>query len=76
MDLRPYRDVLAIPRVRQALLLGVLVRTPIAASFIVLTLHVVTALHRTYGEAGVVTAASTIAVATCSGAAKAPEAPA
>lgn len=63
MDLRPYRDVLAIPRVRQALLLGVLVRTPIAASFIVLTLHVVTALHRTYGEAGVVTAASTIAVA-------------
>ncbi|MGE9807165.1 MULTISPECIES: MFS transporter [unclassified Janibacter] len=63
MILRRYRDVLAIPEVRMAVLLGLLLRTPLAASFIVLTLHVVDHLGRTYGAAGAVSAASTIALA-------------
>lgn len=58
-----YRRVLAVPALRQALLLGVLVRTPIFAGGIVLTLHVVASLGRSYGAAGLASAALTIAIA-------------
>lgn len=63
MTLGPYRDVLRIPQVRHALLFGILLRTPLAASLIVLTLHVVTHLGLSYGRAGLVSMATTLALA-------------
>ena len=44
-------------------MLGLLVRMPIFAGGVVLTLHVVSSLHRSYGAAGLVSAAATIAIA-------------
>ena len=58
-----YRRVLAIPAVRRALVLGLLVRMPIFAGGVVITLHVVSHLGRSYGAAGLVSAAATIAIA-------------
>jgi MFS family permease len=63
MDLRAYRPVLANRDTRAALLLGFLVRVPMWAGAVILTLHVVGSLGRSYGEAGLVTTASTVAVA-------------
>jgi len=63
MDLGAYRPVLANRDTRSALLLGFLIRVPMWAGGVILTLHVVTSLGRSYGEAGLVTAASTVAVA-------------
>ena len=63
MPIERYRRVLAVPAVRQALLLGLLVRVPIFAGGVVLTLHVVATLGRSYGAAGLVSAAATIAIA-------------
>ncbi|MEW1955791.1 MFS transporter [Terrabacter sp. NPDC080008] len=63
MDLGAYRPVLANRDTRNALLLGFLIRVPMWAGGVILTLHVVTSLGRSYGEAGLVTAASTVAVA-------------
>jgi MFS family permease len=45
------------------LLLGILVRIPIFAGGVLLTLHVVQTLHRDYGAAGLVTAAATVCIA-------------
>ena len=56
MPLDPYRRVLSVPALRQALVLGILVRIPIFAGGVLLTLHVVQTLHRDYGAAGLVTA--------------------
>jgi MFS family permease len=58
-----YRRVLAIRPARNALLLGILLRVPMFASAVVLTLHVVATLHRSYAQAGVVTAVATVCVA-------------
>jgi MFS family permease len=58
-----YRHVLAIRDTRNALALGLLIRIPMFAGTVLLTLHVVTALGRSYGAAGLVTAAATIAIA-------------
>jgi MFS family permease len=58
-----YRDVLAIRDTRETLVLGFFIRVPLWAGSILLTLHVVASLDRSYGEAGLVTAASTVAVA-------------
>lgn len=63
MDLRPYRHVLAIQDLRRALLLGFLIRVPMWAGGVLLTLHVVAALGRSYAAAGLVTVAATVAVA-------------
>jgi MFS family permease len=63
MPIGPYRRVLAVRPLRQALVLGILVRIPIFAGGIVLTLHVVQSLGRSYGAAGLVTAAATVAIA-------------
>ena len=63
MDLGAYRPVLANRDTRSALLLGLLIRVPMWAGAVILTLHVVSSLGRSYGEAGLVTAASTVAVA-------------
>jgi len=48
---------------RQALALGIMVRIPIFAGGVLLTLHVVQTLHRDYGAAGLVTAAATVCIA-------------
>lgn len=58
-----YRRVLAVRALRRALLLGVLVRIPVFAGGVVVTLHVVSDLGRSYGEAGIVAGAATVAVA-------------
>ena len=63
MNLGAYRPVLANRDTRNALVLGFFIRVPMWAGAVILTLHVVTSLGRSYGEAGLVTAASTIAVA-------------
>ncbi|WP_270887813.1 MFS transporter [Pedococcus sp. 5OH_020] len=58
-----YSRVLASSRLRQALVLGFLVRIPIFGGGVVLTLHVVSSLHREYAAAGLVSAAATVAIA-------------
>jgi predicted MFS family arabinose efflux permease len=63
VPLSPYRRVLSVPAMRKALALGILVRIPIFAGGVLLTLHVVQTLHRDYGAAGLVTAAATICIA-------------
>jgi len=63
MDVGQYRHVLAIRDTRNALALGLLIRIPMFAGTVLLTLHVVTALGRSYGAAGLVTAAATVAIA-------------
>ncbi|MEO8829313.1 MFS transporter [Lapillicoccus sp.] len=66
VQLSVYRPVLAIPAARNALLLGFFIRVPLFAGGIILTLHVVGALHRSYGAAGLLTAAATVALAVSS----------
>lgn len=63
MNVGAYRDVLAIRDTRRILLLGLFVRVPLFAGMVILTLHVVTSLGHTYGRAGLVTTASTVAIA-------------
>ncbi|MEO7059101.1 MAG: MFS transporter [Lapillicoccus sp.] len=63
MQLSVYRPVLAIPAARLGLLLGLFIRIPMFAAGVILTLHVVGALHRSYGAAGLVTTAATLCVA-------------
>lgn len=63
MGVASYRAVLARPGVPSVLLLGFLIRVPVFAAFIVVTLHVVTGLDRTYSEAGIVTTVTTVALA-------------
>ncbi|MGB8383779.1 MAG: MFS transporter [Dermatophilaceae bacterium] len=63
MQMGQYRDVLALPGVRSVLLLGFLVRMPMFAGGLVLTVHIVSTLGRSYGEAGLVAAAFTVAIA-------------
>lgn len=63
MGVASYRAVLARPGVPSVLLLGFLIRVPVFAAFIVVTLHVVTGLDRSYSEAGVVTTVTTVALA-------------
>jgi MFS family permease len=66
MHLAPYRRVLSVPGVRALLLLGFFARIPATAVGIALTLHVVNALHRSYGAAGLVTACYTVGMAASS----------
>jgi len=63
MPLDPYRRVLSVRALRQALVLGFLVRIPIFAGGVILTLHVVQTLGRNYGSAGLVSAAATLCIA-------------
>ena len=58
-----YRRVLTRSALRRAVVLGFLVRLPIFAGGVVLTLHVVSTLHRSYAAAGLVSAAATVAIA-------------
>jgi predicted MFS family arabinose efflux permease len=63
VTLTPYRRVLTIRAARQAILLGILVRVPLFAGNVVLTFHVVSSLHRSYAQAGIVTAVVTGCIA-------------
>lgn len=62
MSRSPYARVLGDARTRLVLLLGILVRIPVGASGIILTLHVV-AMGRSYAEAGFVTLVMTAGLA-------------
>ena len=53
MNLAPYRLVLRRPGLRTLMLVGFLARVPATATGMVITLHVVTALHLGYAQAGV-----------------------
>lgn len=61
MGMRAYRDVLRIRDVRRVLVLGLVMRVPLWAGSIVMTLHVVTHLGRSYGAAGLLVGVATVA---------------
>ena len=63
MGLQGYRSVLGLRDVRRVLLLGLVVRIPLWAANVVLVLHVVAHLGRSYGAAGLLSAVATIALA-------------
>lgn len=63
MSSTPYGRVLANPRVRLLLALGFALRVPMFGVSVVLTLHVVDSLHRTWVEAGLVAAVATLSIA-------------
>lgn len=63
MNLGAYGRVLANPTARMILLLGMVVRVPVWAANLVLTLHVVNDLGRSYSEAGIVVTVATVALA-------------
>ncbi len=62
MGLQGYRSVFARRDVRRVLLLGTVVRIPLWAGNVVLTLHVVSHLHRSYGAAGLLTGLEAVAL--------------
>ncbi|MGW4461302.1 MFS transporter [Micromonospora sp. NPDC004704] len=59
LDLKPYRKALALPGLRPLLLVSILARVPMAASAVVLTLHVV-GLGYGYAAAGAVGGVMTV----------------
>jgi predicted MFS family arabinose efflux permease len=63
VSLEPYRRALASRRLRTALLLGALLRAPVFAGGILLTIHTVTTLGGSYAAAGVLVAVVTAATA-------------
>ncbi len=63
VTLAPYRRVLSRPSLRRTLVLGTLTRAPMFATGVLVTVHVVTTLGRSYAMAGLVAAAVTTAVA-------------
>ncbi|MGI8880892.1 MAG: MFS transporter [Jatrophihabitans sp.] len=63
MGVRAYREVLRVRAARLTLLLGLAIRIPMWAGGVVMTLHVVAHLDRSYAAAGLVTAAATVALA-------------
>lgn len=62
MGFQAYRTVLAARDVRSVVLLGLVVRIPLWAANVVLVLHVVSHLGRSYGAAGLLVGAATVAV--------------
>jgi predicted MFS family arabinose efflux permease len=63
VSLTPYRRALASRPLRTILVLGTLVRGPVFASGVLITVHVVTTLGHSYAAAGALAAAATIAIA-------------
>ena len=63
MRFSTYADLARIPAVRRVLLLGLLIRIPLWAANIVLTLHVVQHLDRSYTQAGVLEMVYSLALA-------------
>lgn len=60
MGFATYADVLRNPIARRILLLGMGVRAPMFAWNVAITLHVVTSLHRSYADAGIVAAVEAV----------------
>jgi len=60
VDVQPYRDLLRLPGVARLLGFSIFARVPRAAMGVVLTLHVVLGLDRSYGAAGLLVAAFTV----------------
>jgi MFS family permease len=58
-----YRALLRDPGVRRVLALSLVIRIPLWAANVLLTLHVVSHLHRSYGAAGLLSGAVTLALA-------------
>jgi len=63
VNLSTYLEVLRVKQVRNALLLGLLIRVPMWAGAVLVTVHVVSHLERTYAQAGLIGGAASIAVA-------------
>ncbi len=63
VNMKPYRQALALPGLRSLLLIAVLARIPLTATGVTLTFHVVLDLDRGYGAAGLVGAAVTVGAA-------------
>jgi MFS family permease len=63
MGTATYRAIFALRDVRRVLLLSLVIRVPMWAGNVVLTLHVVSHLHRSYGAAGVLVGFATVALA-------------
>lgn len=63
MSATRYGRVLTNPRTQLLLILGFLVRVPMFGVSVVLTVHVVETLHRSWSEAGLVAAVATLAIA-------------
>ncbi|MFI6786509.1 MFS transporter [Nonomuraea sp. NPDC050383] len=63
MALEPYRRLLRLPGVPVLLLVGLLARVPSTATGMALTLHVVESMKLGFGQAGLVTMASTVGMA-------------
>lgn len=63
MGIQQYRSVLALRDVRRVLWLSLVVRIPLWAGNVVLTLHVVTHLNRSYSEAGLLVGVATVTLA-------------
>jgi len=63
VSMQLYRRALASRQLRTALLLGTLLRAPVFASGILLTVHTVTTLGRSYSAAGLLVAVVTTALA-------------
>ncbi|SCL20629.1 Predicted arabinose efflux permease, MFS family [Micromonospora rhizosphaerae] len=63
VNLKPYRQALALPGLRSLLLVSVLARIPLTATGVTLTFYVVLDLGRGYGAAGLVGAALTVGAA-------------
>jgi len=61
--MQQYRRMLGLPGVRTLMIVMFIARIPIAASSIVVTLHVAVGMDRGYGPAGLIGASSTIGVA-------------
>jgi MFS family permease len=63
MGIAQYRSVLALRQVRRVLWLSFVVRIPLWAGNVVLTLHVVSHLNRSYSAAGLLVAVATVTLA-------------
>jgi predicted MFS family arabinose efflux permease len=63
VSVAPYRVALASRDLRLALLLGSFVRIPVFSAGVLLTVHVVSTLGRSYAAAGVLASVATVAVA-------------
>ena len=63
MSFQTYADLWRIPDVRRILVLGLFLRIPMPASSVIVTLHVVGPLDRSYAEAGLISTVLAIAMA-------------
>lgn len=66
MSIAPYRRALSSRELRIVLTLGIFARLPSFAVPVIVTIHVVTTLHGTYAQAGIVGAVATLATAVSS----------